>query len=156
MKFWSGLCVTLVLLLVLYSPLSAAEETKMKAMEGTVTFFYYEDLAAAATFYGEVLQLSLTMDEDWVKIYQITPTSSVGLVKQGRGFHDVAEDKPAMLSMVTEEVDAWNARLKAANVTILKDLPPPATQPGPGSAPVRGFIAEDPGGYTIEFFAWQK
>ena len=21
--------------------------------------------------------------------------------------------------------------------------------------PVRGFIAEDPGGYTIEFFAWQ-
>jgi len=122
----------------------------------TITFFYYEDLDDQVPFYEGLLGLEKTLDDDWVKIYRITSTSSVGLVKQGHGFHDVSADKPAMLSMVTDDVDAWYARLKDANVPIRTELPERGEENDPESAPVRGFIVEDPGGYTIEIFSWQK
>ena len=61
-----------------------------------------------------------------------------------------------MLSIVTDEVDAWYDKLSAAGVTMQSELSPPGTEKEPGTAPVRGFIAEDPGGYTIEFFSWNK
>ena len=124
-------------------------------IDATVTFFYYEDLDAAARFYREVLGLETTTDMDWVRIFQVTETSSVGLVQDGRGFHRVSNDKPAMLSIVTDDVDAWYRELVDADVPILKPLPPADSGRDPDRAPVRGFVAEDPGGYTIEFFAWQ-
>ncbi len=124
-------------------------------IDATVTFFYYEDLDAAGRFYREVLGLQATTDMDWVKIYRVSATSSVGLVQDGRGFHSVSDDKPAMLSIVTDDVDAWYQALVDAGVPILKPLPPADSERDPERAPVRGFVAEDPGGYTIEFFAWQ-
>ena len=125
-------------------------------VSGTVTFFYYEDLDAQVPFYEGVLQLTASMNEDWVKIYPITETASVGLVLDGRGYHRVSADKPAMLSIVTDDVDAWYERIRQSGVPVLSELPPSTTQPGVGSAPVRGFMVEDPGGYTIEFFSWRK
>ena len=151
----SSLAAVAALLLTAWST-TLAEEHSLPAIDGTVTFFYYEDLEPVAHFYGDVLQLPITMDEDWVKIFQITPSSSVGIVLNGRGFHAVSAEKPAMLSIVTNDVDGWYARLQQANVTMRRKLPPPDKEKKPGSAPVRGFIAEDPGGYTIEFFSWQK
>lgn len=135
---------------------SPAGDNSLPVIKGTVTFFYYDDLESAARFYEDLLQLPKTMNEDWVKIYQASPSSSVGLVQNGRGFHEVTADKPAMFSMVTDDVDAWYAHLKTADVTMLKELPPPDKEKKPGTAPVRGFVAEDPGGYTIEFFSWQE
>lgn len=125
------------------------------AINATIAFFYYKDLESAASFYRDVVGLEATMDVDWVKIFQVSPTSSVGLVQDGKGFHPAADDKPAMLSIVTDDVDAWYQRLVDADVTILKALPPVGSPTDPDRAPVRGFIAEDPGGYTVEFFAWQ-
>ncbi|MDZ4728502.1 MAG: VOC family protein [Xanthomonadales bacterium] len=151
---FKSLIATVLLIAGGQSVAVAADEKTMAQIEGTVTFFYYDDIQAAAPFYGELLQLPLTMDTEWVKIYQITATSSVGLVLQGRGFHEVAADKPAMLSMVTDDVDAWYERLKSANTVILTELPPANAVKSEGSAPVRGFVAQDPGGYTIEFFSW--
>lgn len=124
-------------------------------IDATVTFFYYEDLDTADAFYRDILGLDATMDADWVKIFQVSATSSVGLVKNGRGFHAVSDDKPAMLSIVTPDVDAWYVHLVKSGVNILKPLPPPDSPTDPDRAPVRGFVAEDPGGYTVEFFAWQ-
>ncbi len=121
----------------------------------TVTFFYYDDLEAQLPFYEGLLGLEKTMDRDWVKIYRITPNSSVGLVLNGRGVHAVSDDKPAMLSLITEDVDAWYARLTAAGVKVRSPLPPADEKRGADRAPVRGFIVEDPGGYTVEFFTWQ-
>jgi len=125
-------------------------------MNETITFFYYEDLDAQVPFYEGLLGLDKTLDEDWVKIYRITETSSIGLVKQGHGLHDVSEDKPAMLSIVTDDVDSWYERLRRENVPVRTELPEPGSDAGEGEAPVRGFIVEDPGGYTIEFFSWRK
>lgn len=132
-----------------------ADTQATTSIDETITFFYYKDLEAQVPFYEELLGLKKTMDMDWVKIYRITKTSSVGLVLQGHGAHDVAEDKPVMLSIVTGDVDAWYERLEAANVRVLKELPAAVSESEPDRAPVRSFLVEDPGGYTIEFFSWQ-
>ena len=137
----------------------AAESTwaeQPASMNETITFFYYENLEEQVPFYEGLLGLEKTLDEDWVKIYRITATSSVGLVKQGHGLHAVSADKPAMLSLVTDDVDAWYKRLVDAKVPIRTELPEPGLENDPASAPVRGFIVEDPGGYTIEIFSWRK
>ena len=143
-------------MMALVLPLGQLNAGQPASINATITFFYYEDLEAQIPFYEGLLGLSKTMDSDWVKIYSITPTSSVGLVKQGHGFHQVSDDKPAMLSIVTDDVDAWYQRLTDANVRVRSELPKPGTGNEPGRAPVRGFIVEDPGGYTIEIFSWQK
>ena len=146
----------ILLLVSLAQPgVAAAKDNSVKDITGTVTFFYYDEITEAAPFYGDLLGLPLSMNEEWVKIYRVTETSSVGLVQQGHGFHEVAKDKPAMLSMVVSDVDAWFEKLKAAGATILKPLPAADADAKEDSAPVRGFVAQDPGGYTIEFFTWQ-
>lgn len=126
------------------------------SLNETVTFFYYDDLEAQLPFYEELLGLEKTMDAEWVKIFRITDSSSVGLVLAGRGVHEVSENKPAMLSIVTDDVDGWYAKVVEAGVKVTHPLPPEGTEKEEGSAPVRGFIVEDPGGYTIEFFRWNK
>lgn len=143
-------------LLFAFPFLGHADDQPALGIDGTVTFFYYEDLEAAARFYEDVLELRATMNEDWVKIFRITATSSVGLVLEGRGFHGVSADKPAMLSMVTKDVDAWYRRLEDAGVVIRSELAPPDAAREEGGAPIRGFIAQDPGGYTVEFFSWES
>ncbi len=117
-------------------------------IDSQVTFLYYADLDAAASFYGDVLQLEQTFDQGWVKIFAITPTASVGIVDESRGAHRASDDNAVMLSLVTADVDAWHARLIAAGVEILGD---PADS---ASVPVRAFLVRDPGGYTVEFFQW--
>lgn len=151
--------LALATVLLLSAPAVSADITDIPekaSLDATVTFFYYEDLEGAASFYENLLGLKRTMDEDWVKIFEITPNSSVGLVADGRGFHPVSVDKPAMLSFVTDDVDSWYRLLVEADTVIRSELPPPGTEPDADSAPVRGFVAEDPGGYTIEFFTWQQ
>ncbi len=51
--------------------------------------------------------------------------------------------------------NAWYQKRVDGNVPILKALPPADSPTDPDRAPVRGFVAEDPGGYTVEFFTWQ-
>ena len=157
MRIHRGSSVAILAVMVAFL-LSAGNAVAQKSltMDETITFFYYEDLEAQVPFYEGLLKLEKTMDKGWVKIYRITPTSSVGLVLQGHGAHDVSDDKPAMLSIVTGDIDAWYERLVAAKVRVLKELPAPGNDPGPDRAPVRGFLVEDPGGYTIEFFSWQE
>lgn len=120
-----------------------------------IVFFYYKDVDTAAPFYERVMGLEKTLDLGWIKIYALTSTASVGITQEGHGFHKASKDKPAMLSIVTDDVDAWYRRLKDEGVPILSDLPAPDDMPSPDEAPIRGFIAADPGGYTIEFFSWR-
>ena len=118
------------------------------SLSSTVTMFYYKDNGPAAHFYGEVLGLENELDWDWVKFYKTGPASSVGLVTEGDGgWHKVQEYNAVMLSLVTEDVDAWYERItKHDDLKILKDI-------GDGG-PIRSFLLEDPGGYTVEFFEW--
>ena len=120
------------------------------AAVGQVTFLYFNDLAKADAFYGDVLGLEKEFDLEWVKIYKLSPTSSVGLVNATGGAHRPSADKPVMVSMVVGEkdVDAWWQYLKAKGVDV-------GDAPGVGGdGAVKAFGFEDPEGYSLEVFAW--
>jgi len=118
------------------------------SLSSSVTMLYYRDIGPAARFYGDILGLELELDWDWIRFYKTGPASSVGLVTEGDGaWHEVREQNAVMLSLVTEDVDAWYQRIAGrADVIVLKDI-------GDGG-PIRSFLLEDPGGYTVEFFEW--
>ncbi len=120
------------------------------SIDSQVVFLYYKNVEEAAVFYEKTLGLAKTFDEGWVKIYRVGPDSSVGLVSEGEGVHRSSTDKPVMLSIVTSEVDAWARYLTRKGVPFRSELSDSK------KVPVRGFIVEDPGGYTVEFFSWRK
>jgi predicted enzyme related to lactoylglutathione lyase len=127
------------------SPGCAAPEP---ALQSQVTMFYYDDIDAAARFYGETLGLDKTLDWDWVRFYRTGPSSSVGIVRAGDGaWHEPQRRNAVMLSLVSRDVDAWYERIRGKpGVVLLKDI-----ASGGG---IRSFLLEDPGGYTVEFFEW--
>jgi lactoylglutathione lyase len=129
---------------------AAPAQERPPAAAGQVTFLYFKDLAKANEFYGEVLGLEIEFDLEWVKIYKVSPTSSVGLVNATEGSLRPSSDKPVMVSMVVErdQVDAWWTYLKSKGVDV-------GEAPGPeGDGAVRAFGFEDPEGYSLEVFAW--
>ena len=118
------------------------------SIASSTTMFYYDDIGPASHFYGEVLGLEKTLDWEWVRFFSTGPASSVGVVTVGDGaWHQVQDRNSVMLSLVTDDVDAWYERLvDRDDVTFLKDI-----RDGGG---IRSFLLEDPGGYTVEFFQW--
>ena len=120
------------------------------SIDSQTVMFYYKNIDAAADFYGASLGLPVTLDLEWVKIFQVSETASVGVVTEGEGaYHTARPENAVMLSIVTSEVDAWYARLQASgDVTFLKEVY------NNESVPIRAFLVEDPGGYTVEFYQW--
>lgn len=119
-----------------------------------ITMLYYSenDWEKAVQFYGGALQLKATYDDEWVKIYALTDTAFVGVVKDSEGgFHKPNKDSAVMLSIVSSAVDDWyGAILNAKNVKIEHEIYNSET------APIRAFLIRDPGGYTVEFFQWMN
>jgi catechol 2,3-dioxygenase-like lactoylglutathione lyase family enzyme len=116
-----------------------------------VTFLYFNELDKAAAFYAGKLGLRLTFDGGWVKIFELSPSSSVGLVDATHGAHRPSAEKPVMVSMVMstpDDVDRWFAQLKAQGVQIAR---PPGNS---DKVPVRAFEFKDPEGHSLEVFAW--
>ena len=76
----------------------------------------------------------------------------MGLVKEGEaGYHKVQESNAVMLSLVVDDVDAWYKKITAyPDVAILKEIY------NNENAPIRAFLVEDPGGYSLEVFQWVK
>lgn len=130
------------------SPLRPMAPAHNLPIDSQVVFLYYEDLGEAAAFYGDTLGFEKTYESEGTMIYRTSSSSYVGLVAEGSGYHRVAEEKPVMVSLVTDGVDEWHARLRDAGVEIISE---PADS---DRAPVRAFLVRDPGGYTIEFFRW--
>lgn len=145
-------------LVALLLTLCALEANAQKAptlppFTGEVTFLYFNDVDKAASFYGETLGLKQTFDAGWVRIFAISPSSSVALVDAAKGAHRASDDKPVTLAMVVAEpkdVDRWHEYLKTRGVSIHM---PPFDAP---SVNVREFRFTDPEGYTLEIFTWLK
>ena len=109
---------------------------------------YYKDISAAASFYGDILGFENTLDWEWVKFFRSSGDAYVGLVTEGDGAHHrVQATNAVMVSIVTPDVDGWYARVVGKpGVHQLKELA--------NRGPIRSFMLEDPGGYTVEFFQW--
>lgn len=117
-----------------------------------ITMLYYsaDDWDKAVHFYGNDLQLEITYDDEWVKIYRLNNGAFIGVVKDSDGgFHKPNKDSAVMVSIVSKAVDDWyGAILNAKNIKIEKEIYDNQT------APIRAFLIRDPGGYTVEFFQW--
>jgi len=147
-----------------FSPSAGVQEAPPKGrperlgVQANIVFLYYKDTAAAAHFYEDILGLRLSVDQTaefvgpdgktrrgFTKIYQISPTSFVGLVDETQGHHRASEAKAVTLSFVTEQVDEWYDYLVSKGVKMRGPVRDSA------SYPIRGFVAYDPEGYFLEF-----
>jgi len=151
LKLYRCLPVLLYLIALPGSGLVAEESIiQPPSIQENTLMFYYKDLSVVVPFYEKTLGLTKTFDETWVKIFQLTPSSSIGLVQEGEtSFHRAQADNAVMLSIVTEDVDAWYQRLKQdESVVFLKEIS------NSKNVPIRAFLVKDPGGYSVEFFQW--
>jgi predicted enzyme related to lactoylglutathione lyase len=110
-------------------------------VDDQITFVYVSDLERADGFYRGVLELELVLDQGGCLIYRVTPSSFLGIC-------DLRPDqvgvRGALVTFVTDEVDAWHERLTAAGATIL-------TQPQHNDRfAIYNFFAEDPDGNRFE------
>jgi len=120
-------------------------------ISGQTTMLYYSDLAAARAFYGEMLGLRVRFEDSWVTLFETTETSAIGIVgEHPSAFHRPQPKSAVMLSLVVEDVDAWAERVRRGGAKILKEPYQHKT------APIRALLVEDPGGYALEFFAWNR
>lgn len=108
----------------------------------SITFFYYDDLQAAADFYEHVLGLELVLDQGMARIYRIGGHSYFGIVDGTRGHLQAQPHSAALLTLVDEDVAGWHQRLRAAAVPGISEI-------------LRGnycehFFFTDPGGYSVE------
>ena len=114
-------------------------------VQANIGFLDYRDVPAAQQFYEDIIGLPLPVDQGFAKIYQVSPTSFIGLVDEAQGLHRASEAKAVTVSFVTERIDQWYEYLVSKGVRMR----------GPVSNatrhPTRGFVAYDPEGYFLEF-----
>ncbi|MEM7292400.1 MAG: VOC family protein [Pseudomonadota bacterium] len=112
-------------------------------MNSLITWVYTHDLAVAAMFYGEALGLEVIRDEGSAKIFKVSNNASIGVCT---AFEDrVVEPRGGMISIVTDDVDAWYQRLCDKNIEVEK-APHVLEQFG-----IYTFFVDDPNGYVVEF-----
>jgi catechol 2,3-dioxygenase-like lactoylglutathione lyase family enzyme len=152
--FWSILASVTFGSVVLAAQPEAAEVAAVEPprFKEQYVMLYYPDITAAARFYGGVMGLTATLDEEWVKLYEVLPGSFIGVVREGgTAYHTAQEKNAVMVSLVTDDVDGWYARFKeAADTPILLEIYDST------SVPIRAFLVADPGGYTVEIFQWLR
>jgi predicted lactoylglutathione lyase len=123
-------------------------------ISGQVTFLYCNDLGKTSEFYARLLEKKPSLDLDWVKIYPVTETLSVGLVDSTHGALRPAASKPVMLSFVVQnrkQVDEWDARLKALGA----DVPhAPEAMDLKNGRGIYSLSFKDSEGYSLEIFSW--
>ena len=106
-----------------------------------LVFFYTRDLAQTARFYEGVLGLILARDQGVCRIYQVGERGYIGFCER-ESVPDQPED--VILTLVTEDVDAWYARLCDQGVTFEK---PPTQNPTYG---IYHCFFRDLNGYLLE------
>lgn len=116
----------------------------VEGVEGSITFFYYEDLGKVEEFYGEVMGLEKVIDVDFAKVFRVSGGAHFGIVDGKRGSMRPTRDKPVMFTVVVDDIEAWHERLKERGVEI--DQPPK-------EAPylkMKTMLFRDPEGYVVE------
>jgi len=108
----------------------------------SITFTYSDDLARAAHFLGEVMELEEVRDQGACRIFRLTETCFVGVCDlQGRS----RDPAGVTISLVTEDVDGWFRFLRAKGVDFVEE-PVRKEQFG-----IRACLLISPHGYRIEF-----
>ena len=113
------------------------------AISGQISWVYTQDLDSTAYFYAEVLGLKCSRDEGTARIFATGDNAWIGVCQ---AFADrVVEPKGGMISIVSDDVDAWYHRLVDIGLSI--DQPPHRLE----QFGIYTFLVKDPNGYLIEF-----
>lgn len=107
-----------------------------------ITFCYTDNLTVTDEFYRGTMGLRLVADRNGCHIYQVTDSAMIAFCQRSAvsAYHD-----DVILTLVTDEVDGWYERLRAAGATVGE---PPAVNERLG---IYHFFARDPNGYRLEF-----
>jgi len=89
-------------------------------IEGQITFTYYNDLEAAARFYGEVMGFEKVIDVEFAKVYRVYDGTHVGIVDGNLGSIKAADDKPVMISFIVDDIESWHVYLKGKGVDVFQ------------------------------------
>ncbi|MGD8397571.1 MAG: VOC family protein [Anaerolineae bacterium] len=111
---------------------------------GQITFLYYDDLAPAAAFYGDVMGFELVEDQAWARIYRVGDDAFLGIVAGEKGYHRPQARNAVLLTLVVDDVPGWYDYLAGHGVAMLSEV-----QDRP-EIQIRCFFLEDPGSYTLE------
>jgi len=117
-----------------------------------ITFLRYEDMSVGEGFYGKALGLALVDDQDWAKVYRISPGAYVGLVSARKRLLEKPVGRGVLLSITVktrEDVDRWFEKLRETPDVELLNSPGMVE-----SLPVYSFFFIDPGGYQLEIQAF--
>ena len=112
----------------------------MGQIDSFITFVYTKDLEKASEFYGGLLELPMVLDQGGCRIYRAAGSGYIGVC--GRG--EAEEPKGLILTLVTDDVDGWFEKLRAAGTEVEKE---PAHHPEYG---IYHCFVRDPAGYRVE------
>lgn len=131
-------------------PVTASEAAERPPITGGVPFFYYENFEEAVDWYENQLGLRKSADKNWVVVFEITPSSYLGVVNASGGSLAPTENKGALLSIEVEELEAWHHYLSGKpGVDLIHGIEEGAY------GMIEEFRMKDPGGYIVEFFRWK-
>lgn len=138
------------------TPLAASKPTRDMAVTGQMTFLYYHDLARAAAFYEKLLGKAPENTPDWVRLFKLTPTATLGLVNATGGALKPSDAKPVMVTVVVngvKAVDLWYDRVRSLGIPIASER---KTTRLDDKRSIHAFIFNDPEGYAIEILTWTR
>lgn len=113
---------------------------KRPTLDQQVTFMYTADLKTTAHFYETVLGLPLVLDQGTCRIYRVSNSGFIGFCQRD----DAAKPDGIIVTLVTQEVDAWYAYLQEQGVSFEK---PPQLNPAYN---IYHCFLRDPNGYLLE------
>jgi lactoylglutathione lyase len=116
----------------------------LSEIEGQITFTYYNDLEAAAEFYGDVMGFELVIDVGFAKVYRVYGETHVGIVDGKLGSIKAADEKPVMISFIVDDIESWHVYLKERGVDVFQ---PPMEA---AYLKMKTMLFRDPEGYVLE------
>jgi predicted enzyme related to lactoylglutathione lyase len=123
-------------------------KTLNNLIQQSTVFFYYKNLGKATDFYEKILGLNIKTDLGWVKIFQLTNTSSIGLVDEAKGYLKSKKEKPVMITLNITDIKEWYNHLLQKGVKMEEHLKKHH------QLDQRLFLIKDPEGYIIEFMEY--
>jgi catechol 2,3-dioxygenase-like lactoylglutathione lyase family enzyme len=110
------------------------------SFDDLITFLMVEDLERSHRFYGEVLGLPLVLDQGTCRIYGVAAGAHIGICRRP----EAAVLSGTIVTLVTDDVDGWHARLAEAGTTV--ERPPTISE----EFGIHHAFYRDPDGHLLE------